>query len=661
MTLTFQIITGLFLSINYIPSTELAFQSVIHIMRDVDSGWAMRYSHMNGASLFFTLIFIHIGRGVYYGSPVKTPLVWVSGVLILLISIIAAFIGYVLPWGQISYWGATVITSMLSSIPYVGGEIIIWLWGDFSVSQPTLNRIFSFHFIVPLLIVVLVLLHLSFLHFTGSSNPIGLDPNLDKTSFYPMFLLKDVTPLLMICLLLSFIISISPDYLGDPENFNLASISSTPTHIKPEWYFLFAYAILRCIPSKLGGVVAMGSSILVLLCLTLNSKRKKFFLSNKLFFWSFCAVFILLTWAGGKPVNDFMIFVAQILTFFYFFLYLIICPLSSLEYSFFKTKVLRGILLMLIFSSLIGLIGTQWVVIWVSFEVNTLTMCFLLTMDSCYQKKNNFSSFIYYAVQLFTSFIVLWGLRGSYSLYSYLVCLGALLIKIGSWPFHIWYLKLILQLKSFYRSIFLLITWQKLLPIFVASYLIKEEMSSRVVLLVVAGGVVCPLWGFSNFLSFNRIIGLSSVNNNRWFILLIFCSFWFLIVFFCLYSYSLSKVMFLLNLVIRKSKKLVEKSWWALLVTSNLGGLPPLPMFWAKVMFFKLIVERNFSKEFMIFIILVTCYFIFLYLNLRISSLSEISFKNNTFSYFYSKLAFILTIRLLFSFFILFKKSEQAH
>lgn len=334
ITLVTQVITGLFLSINYVPSTRFAFESIIHIIRDVDRGWLIRYVHMNGASLFFRLMFIHLARGVYFGSPKKIPLVWNSGVFILLISIIAAFIGYVLPWGQISYWGATVITRMLSSIPYVGGYIIIWLWGDFSVSQPTLNRIFSFHFIVPLFIVVLVIVHLAFLHLTGSSNPTGLDPNYDKTSFYPFFLVKDVTPLLVICLLLSALMSLRPELLGDPENFNLARISSTPTHIKPEWYFLFAYAILRCIPSKLGGVVAIVLSILALITITLGSKGKKFFPSNKVLFWLYCVIFILLTWVGGKPVRDFIINIAQLLTAFYFSLTLIVCPKSSKNIAF---------------------------------------------------------------------------------------------------------------------------------------------------------------------------------------------------------------------------------------------------------------------------------------------------------------------------------------
>lgn len=298
-------------------------------MRDVDRGWAMRYTHMNGASLFFRLMFIHIGRGLYFGSPLKLPFVWVSGVVVLLVSMMAAFIGYVLPWGQMSYWGATVITRMLSSIPYIGGTMIMWLWGDFSVSQPTLNRIFSFHFIVPLFIIVLVLVHISLLHTTGSSNPVGLDPNFDKTSFYPLFLVKDFTPLLIICILLSMIISVRPDYLGDPENFNLARISSTPTHIKPEWYFLFAYAILRCIPSKLGGVVAIVLSILVLTLLTIRSSVKKFSPFRKIMFWVYCVVFLFLTWVGGKPVNDFIIVVAQLMTISYFSLTVMLCPPSS--------------------------------------------------------------------------------------------------------------------------------------------------------------------------------------------------------------------------------------------------------------------------------------------------------------------------------------------
>lgn len=327
ITLIRQIVTGIILSINYVGRTEIAFESVIHIIRDTQWGWGIRYCHINGASLFFLLIYVHIARGIYFNSTLNRPMVWCSGVVILLISIIAAFMGYVLPWGQISYWGATVITSILSSTPYVGGELIIWLWGDFSVSQPTLNRIFSLHFVVPLVLTVLVIMHLIFLHETGSSNPHISNPNLDKIKFFPYFLIKDTSPIIIVILVIRSLISLRPDMLGDPENFNTARITSTPTHIKPEWYFLFAYRILRSIPSKLGGVVAIGLSILILITLRLkknNYKRKKFNPLRKLLFWAFIRVFILLTWTGGKPVNEISRIIAINLTVIYLLIIIII-------------------------------------------------------------------------------------------------------------------------------------------------------------------------------------------------------------------------------------------------------------------------------------------------------------------------------------------------
>lgn len=324
ITLLLQLVTGIFLSINYIRSIEMAFNSVIHIIRDSQSGWIIRYLHLNGASLFFVFLYLHIWRGIYFNSPKKLPIVWVSGVFILLLAIMTAFMGYVLPWGQISYWGATVITRMLSSFPYVGGRLILWLWGDFSVAQPILNRILSLHFIVPMILIVLVMVHLLFLHFTGSSNPLGLESNFDKIKFLPYFLVKDLVPLIGIMVMVCLIICLFPLDLGDPENFNPASIYTTPTHIKPEWYFLFAYAILRCIPSKLGGVLAILFSILIFLVLTMKSYsfRAKFLLVKKIIIVLFIIIRSMLTWIGGKPVNDVTIPVAQFLTICYFSVFL---------------------------------------------------------------------------------------------------------------------------------------------------------------------------------------------------------------------------------------------------------------------------------------------------------------------------------------------------
>lgn len=320
ITLILQIITGLVLSINYVASTNLAFESVIHIMRDIESGWVIRYTHINGASLFFILIYTHIARGIYFNSPRKLPLVWSSGIVILLTTIAAAFIGYVLPWGQISFWGATVITGIIIAIPYLGKDITLWLWGDFSVSQPTLNRFFSLHFILPFIVAVLAIIHLITLHNPGSSNPSGTNPNLEKIKFFPYFIIKDCSPLLIICLTLRTLLSLRPNILGDVENFNTARATSTPTHIQPEWYFLFAYAILRSIPSKLGGVVAIISAILILIILTVktNKLNKKFSPTKKIWFWVFISTVCLLTWIGANPVEPPFTVIGQVLTLSYF-------------------------------------------------------------------------------------------------------------------------------------------------------------------------------------------------------------------------------------------------------------------------------------------------------------------------------------------------------
>lgn len=326
ITLLIQISTGLVLSINFVRETTIAFESVIHIIRDIDKGWVIRYIHINGASLFFMLIYTHIARGIYFNSPSKIPIVWGSGVIILLISMITAFIGYVLPWGQISFWGATVITRIISAIPYLGLYITTWVWGNFSVSQPTLNRFFSLHFILPLVITALVVTHLMLLHKTGSSNPMGVNPDIDKIKFLPYFIVKDTTPLILVILLIILTISLNPNILGDVENFSPARPTSTPTHIQPEWYFLFAYAILRAIPSKLGGVLAIGSSILALILISLRKKKinKKFNPLKKINFWLFINVIILLTWIGANPVEYPYTNIRVILTVLYFFLILII-------------------------------------------------------------------------------------------------------------------------------------------------------------------------------------------------------------------------------------------------------------------------------------------------------------------------------------------------
>nr|YP_010503030.1 cytochrome b [Thyreophagus entomophagus]UXD78892.1 cytochrome b [Thyreophagus entomophagus] len=326
MTLILQIITGLFLSMNYVAETSMAFDSVIHIMRDIDSGWVMKYTHMNGASLFFVLIYVHIARGLYFNSTKNLPTVWLSGILLLLCTMGAAFMGYVLPWGQMSFWGATVITSMITAIPYMGKEITQWLWGNFSVSQPTLNRFLSLHFILPILIAALALIHLILLHESGSSNPTGTPTDMDKMKFSPNFMVKDMTPVILIILAMTLLLSLDPNLLGDVENFNKASISTTPAHIQPEWYFLFAYAILRSIPSKLGGVIAMILSILILTVLSMkpNSLTKKFSPLSKALFWTFTVLFLLLTWIGANPVEPPFVGIGQFLSLCYFFFALLL-------------------------------------------------------------------------------------------------------------------------------------------------------------------------------------------------------------------------------------------------------------------------------------------------------------------------------------------------
>jgi ubiquinol-cytochrome c reductase cytochrome b subunit len=319
ITLTLQIISGLLVSIHYTAETSYAFSSVIHIIRDVESGWITRFIHINGASLFFILIFIHTARGIYFGSPAKKPLVWMSGLTLIVATMATAFLGYVLPWGQMSFWGATVITNIFSAIPMVGKTLVEWMWGNFSVSQPTLNRFFSLHFIVPIAIAALALVHLIALHEGGSSSPHRNHSNLDKIKFTPRFILKDSLPLIVIATIIRIMISKNPDALGDVENLNPANPLATPVHIQPEWYFLFAYAILRSIPSKLGGVVALAASIL---CLVLPIKRKtnssKFSPLSKGKFWTFVSVFIVLTWIGANPVESPFEGIGQIFRLIYF-------------------------------------------------------------------------------------------------------------------------------------------------------------------------------------------------------------------------------------------------------------------------------------------------------------------------------------------------------
>nr|UGB90565.1 cytochrome b [Archichauliodes diversus] len=329
LCLMIQIITGLFLAMHYSTDISLAFSSISHICRDVNYGWLLRTLHANGASFFFICIYLHIGRGMYYGSY-KFMHTWMVGVLLLFITMATAFLGYVLPWGQMSFWGATVITNLLSAIPYLGNFLVQWIWGGFAIDNATLTRFFTFHFLFPFIIAALTMIHLLFLHQTGSNNPLGINSNLDKIPFHPYFSFKDLMGFLIMTFFLIMLTLISPYLLGDPDNFIMANPLVTPVHIQPEWYFLFAYAILRSIPNKLGGVIALVMSIAILFSLPFTHKSKfqsmQFYPISQFLFWFMLSLVILLTWIGARPVEEPYIFTGQILTITYF-LYFIINPL----------------------------------------------------------------------------------------------------------------------------------------------------------------------------------------------------------------------------------------------------------------------------------------------------------------------------------------------
>jgi ubiquinol-cytochrome c reductase cytochrome b subunit len=319
-----QILTGLFLAINYCPNTEIAFSRVAHICRDVNFGWILRTLHANGASLFFICIYLHIGRNIYYGSY-KLTHTWSIGVLILFTTIATAFLGYVLPWGQMSFWGATVITNLLSAIPYIGTDLVHWVWGGYAVDNATLTRFFTLHFLIPFVITAIVIIHLLFLHQTGSNNPIGLKRDTDKIPFHPYFTVKDILGFLIVLTILSTLSLKEPYILGDADNFIPANPLVTPVHIQPEWYFLFAYAILRSIPNKLGGVIALTISIAILFILPIyksNFTGIQFYPINQIIFWTITNTVILLTWIGAWPVEDPYIITGQILTVIYFIYYI---------------------------------------------------------------------------------------------------------------------------------------------------------------------------------------------------------------------------------------------------------------------------------------------------------------------------------------------------
>jgi ubiquinol-cytochrome c reductase cytochrome b subunit len=328
-----QILTGIFLAMHYTPHVAYAFDSVEHIMRDVNYGWLIRYMHANGASMFFLVVFIHIFRGLYYGSY-KAPreILWWLGIIILLLMMASAFMGYVLPWGQMSFWGATVITNLFSAFPLVGESIVTWLWGGFSVDNATLNRFFALHYLLPLLLVGVVMLHLMALHQHGSNNPLGIDAKgaQDKIPFHPYYTVKDFFGFSVFFLVFSYFVFFNPNVLGHPDNYIPADPMVTPAHIVPEWYFLPFYAILRAVPDKLGGVLAMFGAILVLFVLpwldTSKVRSGNFRPLFRPFFWLFLLCCIALGYLGAMPADGIYVIMSRLCTAYYFAYFLVILP-----------------------------------------------------------------------------------------------------------------------------------------------------------------------------------------------------------------------------------------------------------------------------------------------------------------------------------------------
>src|SRR5215210_6472760 len=329
-----QIVTGIVLTMHYTPHVDMAFNSVEHIMRDVNYGWLLRYLHSNGASMFFIAVYIHMFRGLYYGSY-KEPreVLWILGVIIYLLMMATGFLGYTLPWGQMSFWGATVITNFFSAIPIVGESVVTWLWGGYAVGNPTLQRFFSLHYLLPFVIVGVVILHVWALHVVGQNNPTGIEPQSDKdtVAFTPYATIKDAFGLSVFLVLFAWFVFYVPNFLGHSDNYIPANPAVTPTHIVPEWYYLPFYAILRAIPNKLMGVAALGASIIILAFLpwldTSPVRSARYRPLYRQFFWVFVVVCIGLGWLGSKPPEGNYVLFARLFTAYYFAFFLIILPL----------------------------------------------------------------------------------------------------------------------------------------------------------------------------------------------------------------------------------------------------------------------------------------------------------------------------------------------
>lgn len=340
--LIIQLITGIFLAMHFVANADLAFLSVEHIMRDIQYGWLLRYVHSNGASMFFLVVYVHLFRGLYYGSySAPRQLLWCTGVIILLIMILTAFMGYVLPWGQMSFWAATVITNLVSVLPFVGNDILIWLWGGFSVDDATLHRFFSLHYLLPFVLLALVGVHIILLHENGSNSVLGINHKVDLIPFNPYFIFKDIFSTLLLLFVFNFYAIKHKPAIIDADNYIEANPLVTPAHIVPEWYFKTFYAILRSVPDKAGGTFLLLMSIIVLMLFPFYTKTfvnsgvfRPFY---KFFFWFFIMDFIILAWIGGKPVEEPYYTIGQIATCFYFFYFLIVLPvLARLERYFYK-------------------------------------------------------------------------------------------------------------------------------------------------------------------------------------------------------------------------------------------------------------------------------------------------------------------------------------